>query len=116
MNDQQIRLEQFFLEYLGKNYVTVCHRNMWQTRIFIFVKKKYSDIISNVISDFAATGIGGFGPNKGGVAVAFDYDGISLCFLSCHLAAHQTKLKERNSDYSKICKNLKINSLKQQLL
>eukprot|EP01083_Nonionella_stella_P282322 960703_1 len=115
-NDQQIILNDYFLKYLGKDYVCISHRNMWQTRLFIYTKKKYGNVISNVISDFAATGIAGFGPNKGGVAIAFDFDGISLCFLSCHLAAHQKKLKQRNGDYSKICKNLKIGSSKQQLL
>ena len=81
---------------------------MWQTRIYIFIKKKYEEDISNVTSHFHKTGFGGVAKNKGGVAISLDFDGLSLCFVSCHLAAHQTQMDARNAMYKKLCKNIKV--------
>eukprot|EP01083_Nonionella_stella_P173624 599474_1 len=114
-DDQQTIIEGYLSEYLTQ-YTCISHRNMWQTRIFIFAKQSHANIISNVVSDFVSAGLGGVLPNKGAVGVSFDFDGVSLCFLSCHLAAHQTKTKERNAMYAKICRNIRLGLPKQSLL
>lgn len=106
--NQQDEIEQYFLTHLGDEYVTIAHYKMWQTRLFLFTKRKYSDSISNVTSHHEATGIANIVKNKGGVAISLDFDGMSMCFISCHLAAHQTKIKERNAMYKKLCKNIKV--------
>eukprot|EP01083_Nonionella_stella_P168655 570059_1 len=116
---QQQEIETYFLNHLGKggDYVTVSHYKMWQTRLFVFTKKEYAERISNVTTHFHSTGIGGgVVRNKGGVAISLAFDGVSLCFVSCHLAAHQTKSKERNAMYKKLCKNVKVGWPKQPLL
>lgn len=107
-DNQQCALDNYLSDYLGEEYISVCHHKMWQTRLFIFAKRKYCNIISNVVSHFVATGVGGVGQNKGAVAISLDFDGVSLCFLSCHLAAHQTKVEERNKMWSKICSKTKV--------
>jgi hypothetical protein len=48
------------------------------------------------------------GLNKGGVAVSFKLDDTHLAFVSSHLAAHQSKTAQRNSDVGEICANLKL--------
>jgi hypothetical protein len=45
-----------------------------------------------------ATGIGGVGGNKGGVAVAISLHKTSFCFVTAHLAAHQHMTNRRNRD------------------
>ncbi|XP_076314929.1 inositol polyphosphate 5-phosphatase E-like isoform X2 [Tachypleus tridentatus] len=40
---------------------------------------------------------------KGAVAISFMFFGTSLLFINSHLTAHEKKLKERLSDYEKIC-------------
>ena len=44
--------------------------------------------------------------NKGGVAISFLYDDTSLCFVNCHLAAHQGKTESRNGQYSEIVRGI----------
>ena len=36
-----------------------------------------------------------FQGNKGGVSVRMDVCGVNVCFVNCHLAAHQQKIAER---------------------
>jgi hypothetical protein len=44
--------------------------------------------------------------NKGGVCVTFSIGITKLAFVNAHLAAHQNHVKERNSDYNKIMKEM----------
>lgn len=40
--------------------------------------------------------------NKGGVGVRLRFRDSSLCFVSCHLAAHRENVKARNENYHKV--------------
>ena len=55
-----------------------------------------------------ATGVAGIGRNKGGVAVSFYLNNTPLCFVNCHLAAHQNNVVDRNVDAAAIQRNLRI--------
>lgn len=44
--------------------------------------------------------------NKGAVAIRLDYHDTSFCFITAHLAAGQTNVEERNSDYHTIADGL----------
>jgi hypothetical protein len=46
--------------------------------------------------------MGGLHGNKGAVAVRFQVDDSSLCFINCHLAAGQSQANARNSDVAEI--------------
>ncbi|XP_014245943.1 phosphatidylinositol 4,5-bisphosphate 5-phosphatase A-like isoform X1 [Cimex lectularius] len=48
------------------------------------------------------TGLKGLWGNKGGTSQRLQIYGCSLCFVNCHLAAHDKYLKERISDYNTI--------------
>lgn len=48
------------------------------------------------------------GLNKGGVALSLRLDDTHLAFVSSHLAAHQSKAAQRNSDMSEICANIRL--------
>lgn len=71
---------------------------------------KHRDSISNVEKVVEATGLGGVVGNKGGCVVKFELYGTSLCFVSCHLAAHEGKkfLNRRNADVVEILYNARI--------
>ena len=58
--------------------------------------------IRGVQSARSATGLGSVYGNKGGLVVALTYAQTSLCFVSCHLAAHAHKLAARNADLQEI--------------
>ena len=52
------------------------------------------------------TGLGGAAGNKGAIAIRFSFYSSSLCFICAHFAAGQSQVKERNSDYHEISRNI----------
>ncbi|CAM9658065.1 unnamed protein product [Hapterophycus canaliculatus] len=44
--------------------------------------------------------------NKGGVGIRFRLHDSSMCFVSCHLAAHRENVKARNENYHKILREM----------
>jgi hypothetical protein len=64
--------------------------------------------VKDVRSDTKATGIAHVVGNKGGVAVGLAFMDLRLCFINCHLAAHQHKSERRNSDVHDILKAVKV--------
>lgn len=52
------------------------------------------------------TGLRGMSGNKGAVAIRLDYHDTSFCFITAHLAAGQSNVEERNSDYHTIVEGL----------
>jgi len=82
----------------------VAHRSIGEMRLTIFAKDKSR--VSRLEFASEATGIGHVLANKGGVAIGFDYDSTSVCFLNSHLAAHQGMIKQRNENYGEICNGI----------
>ena len=54
------------------------------------------------------TGMSGKAGNKGGVAIRFLLHSTSVCFVCSHMAAHQTKVQERNQDFHDICSRVQF--------
>ena len=52
------------------------------------------------------TGLKGSTGNKGAVAIRFLFHSTSLCFVCAHLAAGQSNVAERNSNYHDISKRI----------
>ena len=52
------------------------------------------------------TGLGNRVGNKGAVAIRFLLHATSICFVCAHLAAHQSRVAERNSDFQEIVKKV----------
>ena len=59
-----------------------------------------------MVTDTVKTGAGGRVGNKGGVAVRMRMYNSTICFVCAHLAAGQSHVAERNSDYSEITRRL----------
>lgn len=68
----------------------------------VFVKSSMRDRIRNLSGAEVKRGMGGLHGNKGAVAVRFQVDDTSLCFINCHLAAGQTQANARHNDIAQI--------------
>ncbi|UKZ72738.1 hypothetical protein TrVFT333_000372 [Trichoderma virens FT-333] len=68
----------------------------------IFVKSSLRDRITHLSGAEVKRGMGGLHGNKGAVAVRFQVDDTSLCFINCHLAAGQTQASSRHNDAAAI--------------
>eukprot|EP01063_Lacrimia_lanifica_P019660 TRINITY_DN27119_c0_g1_i1.p1 TRINITY_DN27119_c0_g1~~TRINITY_DN27119_c0_g1_i1.p1 ORF type:complete len:630 (+),score=159.29 TRINITY_DN27119_c0_g1_i1:106-1995(+) len=87
---------------IGSGYYCVQRQSLGSIHIWVYAKAELREAITNVQSTREATGVAGVGANKGGVCVAFSVRETRLCFIGCHLAAHQGKIEARNSDHSEI--------------
>ncbi|KAJ0400692.1 hypothetical protein ATCC90586_008595 [Pythium insidiosum] len=92
---------QLFL-HLGTEYALVGKVELLEMRLFVYVHVKHS--VSQVEKLSIPTGIGSVLGNKGGLIFKCVVQNTSLCFVSCHLAAHQDQkfLDKRNSDCASI--------------
>ncbi|KAL6834972.1 Endonuclease/exonuclease/phosphatase [Trichoderma camerunense] len=68
----------------------------------VFVKSSLRDRITHLSGAEVKRGMGGLHGNKGAVAVRFQVDDTSLCFINCHLAAGQTQASSRHNDAAAI--------------
>ena len=55
-----------------------------------------------------STGVGGIAGNKGGVGVSLQLGETTMCFVCCHLAAHQEHVPQRNADFREISKSMAL--------
>jgi phosphatidylinositol-bisphosphatase len=89
-------------------YYPLASKQLVGLLICVFVKKVYlNPNITHVAVGHIATGTLG-GGNKGAVAVRFQFNWTSVCFINCHLAAHQEKVEKRNQDIDQILRDLGI--------
>jgi len=80
------------IRHFGSNYSRVKYETLWEMRLAVFVKNEHVCKISHADSRTEATGVGNLLGNKGAVMISFNYLHTSLCFVNCHLAAHQDKV------------------------
>jgi len=95
-------------QHLGDEYEMLSGHSLWAIRIVAFVRRSLRPFIQRLQTATVATGIANVAGNKGGVAIAFQILETKFCFISCHLAAHQAKVDDRNADYFNIVRGLKI--------
>jgi endonuclease/exonuclease/phosphatase family metal-dependent hydrolase len=95
-------------EFFGSAYHLVKSKNLMEIRLHIYVRKHYLSRIERVRSGRESTGLGHVIGNKGGVAIGFTIDDVSICFITSHLAAHQDKSTKRNSDVAEIIRGIKL--------
>jgi len=60
--------------------------------------------------------VAGLGVNKGAVAISLRAWDTSLCFVNCHLAAHQDKVKARNAMFKSLLQGLQLSDRGMDLL
>ncbi|KAL3656593.1 hypothetical protein V7S43_018591 [Phytophthora oleae] len=88
--------------HLGDSYVLAGKVELMEMRLYVFVHERNN--VCDVEKLAVPTGLGSVIGNKGGLLFKCVVENTSLCFASCHLAAHQDQkfLDKRNSDCSTI--------------
>ncbi|KJE90564.1 hypothetical protein CAOG_01864 [Capsaspora owczarzaki ATCC 30864] len=70
-----------------------------EIRLSVHVRKEHLPLISNVEKSLRTTGrLGGLSGNKGGLCASFKFGETQLCFVNCHLNAHDENYERRNAD------------------
>eukprot|EP01023_Acetabularia_acetabulum_P018985 TRINITY_DN19605_c0_g1_i2.p2 TRINITY_DN19605_c0_g1~~TRINITY_DN19605_c0_g1_i2.p2 ORF type:complete len:154 (+),score=15.83 TRINITY_DN19605_c0_g1_i2:366-827(+) len=107
---QQMFLDRLQLQ-LGDNYWLIRAGSVGRIRLAVFARRQIYAAISGVVKATKATGVASVGTNKGGVAIAFKVWDTEMCFVCSHLAAHQTKIHERNQMYRELVKGLAVDEI-----
>ncbi|KAJ3674386.1 hypothetical protein LUZ60_005002 [Juncus effusus] len=83
-------------------------KKMQSLHLYLFASKSSEAYIREIKVDKQAVGgCGGLiGRKKGAVAIYVNFSGIRMVFISCHLAAHEHKVEERNSECKHISHSL----------
>lgn len=76
--------------------------------LYIFIRPKLIPYVRDVGVVSVKTGMSGKAGNKGAVAIRFLLHSTSICFVCAHFAAHQTKIMERNQDFTEIFKRVQF--------
>ncbi|XP_073829513.1 inositol polyphosphate 5-phosphatase K [Musca autumnalis] len=87
------------------DYVLIKTEQMQGLLISLFVRRQHVPHLRDIEPEFTRTGFGGIWGNKGAVSVRFNLYGCALCFVVCHLAAHDHHLDERIEDFKQIMDN-----------
>lgn len=78
-------------EVVGKGLsdkVALCEK-LGEMRLIVLARRELLPLISGMEIDTEATGLGGVYHNKGGLVAKLVINGVSLCFICSHLAAHE---------------------------
>ncbi|CAG8443962.1 4843_t:CDS:2 [Rhizophagus irregularis] len=97
--------EQRLKTYLGDDYILVKTETMAALHLAVFVWERCKDWVKDYQHGEVPTGFANLFGNKGGIGISLLFGNTSLCFINSHLA---DKVKERNHDVKKICKELKL--------
>ncbi|KJE94431.1 synaptojanin-PB [Capsaspora owczarzaki ATCC 30864] len=84
------------------SYALVVSQQLVGVCLCIFVRSDSISHVRDVVIGKHKTGFGGYAGNKGAVAIRFRMYSTSICFVCAHLAAGQSNVTERNSDYADI--------------
>ncbi|KAG9295175.1 hypothetical protein G9A89_006156 [Geosiphon pyriformis] len=95
-------------DYLGHHYVLVKAETLAGLHLAVFVWVECKYWVQRYQHASIPTGIANLFANKGAVGISLLFGNTSLLFINSHLAAHQSKLKQRSHDVKKITKELKL--------
>ncbi|XP_053385173.1 synaptojanin-1-like [Mercenaria mercenaria] len=87
-------------------YVLLTKVQLVGVLLYVFIRPHLAPFIRDVAIDTVKTGLGGAAGNKGGVGIRFLIHSTSVCFVCAHLAAGQSQVNDRNSDYAEISKKM----------
>lgn len=101
---------------LGPRFNTVASTHLWQMRLIVFARDNLREQVTDVSIAEEATGVGHVVGNKGGLFASFKVGNTSLCFVSCHLAAHEAEKfqRRRNADCAEIIRGCSHAHLKEK--
>eukprot|EP01038_Epipyxis_sp_PR26KG_P012129 gene12129-16237_t len=103
-------------EALGKKFTCVGTHKMGGIQLAVHANKKTRKLIEGIQLLEVACGVGNVLTNKGAICILVRLKGKTLAIINAHLAAHQTKVKERNADYHRIMNSISDRANKKWLL
>ena len=86
----------------GNKFIFIQQISMVGVMLILFISEKWKNSLKGIHKDLVKTGAGGQFGNKGGVTIRVNIFQSSLCFVSSHLAAGESKVKERVEDFMMI--------------
>lgn len=86
----------------GGGWEPLAARQLSGMLLLVFARKRLAPHLGAAATASAACGIMGVGGNKGGVGVRVTLFRRTLCFVNCHLAAHQGAVRKRNANVESI--------------
>ncbi|XP_063623921.1 phosphatidylinositol 4,5-bisphosphate 5-phosphatase A-like [Cydia splendana] len=72
--------------------------------LLVYTQLKHITHLRDIEAQYTKTGLGGMWGNKGAISIRFNIYGCSVCFVNCHLTAHEHLLADRVNDYNTIIK------------
>ncbi|CCF60266.1 hypothetical protein KAFR_0J02020 [Kazachstania africana CBS 2517] len=94
------------LNQYESKYLLLRVEQMSSLLILFFVKADKAKSVKCVEGASKKTGFGGMAGNKGAVAIRFDFEETSFCFVNTHLSAGATNIDDRRNDYESIVKGI----------
>jgi len=85
-----------------QDYILLSKETLVGLLSLVFIRKDLLGRVSNINVDIVKTGLAGTLGNKGGIAVRFDVDESSLCFINAHLEAGNKQNNVRLSNVTDI--------------
>lgn len=82
----------------NKSYCLVSYISMWDMFIVSYTTSHLISSVSDIKTAKKPTGVAGIVGNKGGLVLSFRLEDTSYCFVSCHLAARQSRTHVRNQN------------------
>jgi hypothetical protein len=91
------------------NYKKLVEMNLVGINLYFYILEEKYEKISNISKKIVKTGLGGTTGNKGSCCINFDYENTSFSVACSHLAAGESKNKQRIKEIDYIM-NLKLNT------
>ncbi|CAM9391250.1 unnamed protein product, partial [Discosporangium mesarthrocarpum] len=100
-------------DHLGQDFTQVLSLRRMQMRLKVFLRKGHHHQQGEITAE--NTGIAKVVANKGGLVCKLRLLGTTMCFVSCHLQAHEGKnnLERRNSSCAEILQGARLGDRRQ---
>jgi phosphatidylinositol-bisphosphatase len=94
--------EEQIQRHLGQEYLMTGSHTLNAIHVMVLIHQSVWKYCWDIRTAQVATGFANFVGNKGGTQVGFRVGRTSLLFTNAHLAAHQSKMKDRTAGFARI--------------
>ncbi|XP_066435886.1 phosphatidylinositol 3,4,5-trisphosphate 5-phosphatase 2B-like [Eleutherodactylus coqui] len=96
------------ISHTSKQYKLVCVHSIGGIKLVLLVREEYDYLISHVQTSTVRTGISNTLGIRGAVGVSFNFNRVSLGFVTCHLVSGVEKVQKRNQSFGEILRGLTL--------
>ncbi|KAM3912350.1 phosphatidylinositol 3,4,5-trisphosphate 5-phosphatase 2A-like [Leptodactylus fuscus] len=91
-----------------KQYKLVCVHSIGAIKLVLLVREEYEHLVSHVQTSTVRTGISNTLGVRGAVGVSFNFNRVSMGFVTCHLVSGIEKVQKRNQRFGEILRGLAL--------